>query len=162
LALIWVRAPLAGALGVLALAVVVVWVATSVHLVTLRRPGPIVYGKVEAEVAEGGICIRRWQEQPTLSVRRWSFDSEWLGLGIRYVGIGGCLDVEFGYFEARAPLWLIVLLFAGYPAVKAVRYWQWRRRRPVVWCKRCRYDLTGNVSGVCPECGTAIAGERRP
>lgn len=23
-------------------------------------------------------------------------------------------------------------------------------------CRRCAYDLTGNVSGVCPECGTAI------
>ncbi len=23
-------------------------------------------------------------------------------------------------------------------------------------CKKCRYNLTGNVSGVCPECGTKI------
>ena len=23
-------------------------------------------------------------------------------------------------------------------------------------CIRCAYDLTGNVSGVCPECGTAV------
>lgn len=23
-------------------------------------------------------------------------------------------------------------------------------------CRRCRYDLTGNTSGVCPECGTPI------
>ncbi|GMU37855.1 MAG: hypothetical protein KJ057_08950 [Phycisphaerae bacterium] len=31
-----------------------------------------------------------------------------------------------------------------------------RRQRGV--CVVCEYDLTGNVSGVCPECGTAIAG----
>ncbi|MFH1109328.1 MAG: hypothetical protein V1790_09060 [Planctomycetota bacterium] len=33
-----------------------------------------------------------------------------------------------------------------------------RRRRPLDpnTCPKCRYDLTGNVSGVCPECGTAI------
>ena len=24
-------------------------------------------------------------------------------------------------------------------------------------CKRCRYDLTGNTSGVCPECGVVIS-----
>ncbi len=23
-------------------------------------------------------------------------------------------------------------------------------------CEKCEYDLTGNVSGVCPECGTAL------
>lgn len=26
-------------------------------------------------------------------------------------------------------------------------------------CEHCGYDLTGNVSGVCPECGREIAGE---
>ena len=24
-------------------------------------------------------------------------------------------------------------------------------------CQKCGYDLTGNVSGVCPECGTEVA-----
>jgi hypothetical protein len=28
-------------------------------------------------------------------------------------------------------------------------------------CPACGYDLTGNVSGVCPECGTSLAGDRR-
>ena len=27
------------------------------------------------------------------------------------------------------------------------------RRIPPGHCKTCRYDLTGNISGVCPECG---------
>lgn len=31
-----------------------------------------------------------------------------------------------------------------------------RRRRPGEWCVYCNYNLTGNVSGVCPECGTAV------
>jgi hypothetical protein len=25
-------------------------------------------------------------------------------------------------------------------------------------CLKCRYDLTGNLSGRCPECGTVVAG----
>jgi hypothetical protein len=29
-------------------------------------------------------------------------------------------------------------------------------------CRACGYDLTGNRSGVCPECGTRIVGEATP
>ena len=34
----------------------------------------------------------------------------------------------------------------------------WRLKQPSApgHCETCRYDLTGNISGVCPECGTAI------
>jgi hypothetical protein len=31
------------------------------------------------------------------------------------------------------------------------------RRQPAAHCLACGYDLTGNVSGRCPECGTAIS-----
>jgi len=31
----------------------------------------------------------------------------------------------------------------------------WRRLRHESGCRSCGYDLTGNVSGVCPECGAA-------
>jgi len=29
------------------------------------------------------------------------------------------------------------------------------------YCDNCKYDLTGNVSGICPECGTLIPGRVR-
>lgn len=32
------------------------------------------------------------------------------------------------------------------------------RGRPPHQCPACSYDLTGNTSGVCPECGTAVPG----
>jgi predicted Zn-ribbon and HTH transcriptional regulator len=32
-----------------------------------------------------------------------------------------------------------------------------RRRFPPSHCQRCGYDLTGNMSGVCPECGLAVS-----
>jgi hypothetical protein len=44
-----------------------------------------------------------------------------------------------------APVALFVLL--EIPALRRDRRW----RRGL--CARCGYDLTGNVSGVCPECG---------
>lgn len=58
-----------------------------------------------------------------------------------------------------APLWFLVILavapsaFAGYFD---------RRRFPPGCCLTCGYDLTGNVTGRCSECGTQIPLELRP
>jgi uncharacterized RDD family membrane protein YckC len=30
------------------------------------------------------------------------------------------------------------------------------RERPLTICRKCGYDLTGNLSGICPECSTVI------
>jgi hypothetical protein len=47
------------------------------------------------------------------------------------------------------PFW--ALLVAG--AILSAWLW-WRDRRPPPGhCQSCGYDLTGNASGVCPECG---------
>lgn len=40
------------------------------------------------------------------------------------------------------------------------RLWHRARRKPG-HCRFCDYDLTGNVSGKCPECGTPIPESRR-
>lgn len=34
--------------------------------------------------------------------------------------------------------------------------WWDRRRRLPLHCKKCGYNLTGNVSGKCPECGRDV------
>ncbi len=49
------------------------------------------------------------------------------------------------------PFWFLLLMF-GFPTLIA-----WRRDRVKPGhCRTCEYNLTGNVSGVCPECGTEI------
>ncbi len=44
-------------------------------------------------------------------------------------------------------------------AALAVKVLLWRVKRPIPpgVCISCSYDLTGNISGVCPECGTKVA-----
>ncbi len=56
--------------------------------------------------------------------------------------------------EFTAPLWAPYILFATYPTIVFIRgpLCRWRRLRNGV-CVECGYDLTGNVSGVCSECG---------
>lgn len=61
---------------------------------------------------------------------------------------------------ASIPLWMMVTLFAVYPVIAVVcscgPLRRWRRRR-AGHCITCDYDLSGNVSGVCPECGSRCA-----
>jgi len=57
-----------------------------------------------------------------------------------------------GIWEWGVPMWCLV-------APLAVAIWLTRDRRRRCksgFCLRCGYNLTGNVSGICPECGTPI------
>lgn len=59
--------------------------------------------------------------------------------------------------DLRVPFWAPCILFATSPAIAFIGgpLRRWRRRRRGV-CAKCGYDLTGNVSGVCPECGRKV------
>jgi len=50
------------------------------------------------------------------------------------------------------PIWLPFILLAAPLAF----LWLSRPRTPPGHCRKCGYDLTGNVSGRCPECGTPV------
>lgn len=54
------------------------------------------------------------------------------------------------------PIWWLVAAFAGLSL--GIFGWTWRKRlrHPAHACSKCGYDLTGNVSGVCPECGLKL------
>ena len=55
------------------------------------------------------------------------------------------------------PLWAPLALLAVYPTITVIRgpLRRYRRRRKGL-CLKCGYNLSGNISGVCPECGEAI------
>ncbi len=71
------------------------------------------------------------------------------------VSVSRCND-----WQIYVSFWLFAVLWtpvAGYGlhSVVARPLRKWHRRRRGL-CVTCAYDLTGNTSGVCPECGTAI------
>ena len=55
------------------------------------------------------------------------------------------------------PVWALFLLLAAHPTVAFIRgpLRRWRRRKRGE-CVNCGYNLTGNVTGVCSECGVSM------
>ena len=62
---------------------------------------------------------------------------------------------DFGEMGVVLPLWMLIGLFL---VPTAFLWWRDRRVAPPGHCRSCGYDLTGNVSGRCPECGAAVKG----
>ena len=59
--------------------------------------------------------------------------------------------------EVSVYLWLVMIVCAPFPLIVIIRTWlRFRNRRREGLCLSCGYDLTGNESGVCPECGTVV------
>jgi hypothetical protein len=74
-------------------------------------------------------------------------------------------------FQYPGSLWIKVM-FALSPAIPlalvggcALMLWAqmnaWKRALRKGVCLECLYDLTGNVSGICPECGTPVGTKRQ-
>ncbi len=68
---------------------------------------------------------------------------------------------RIGEKESRrlaVPTWFPFVVLSAYPTLVFIRgpARRWRRRRRGL-CLTCGYNLEGNVSGVCPECGSEIA-----
>ena len=96
----------------------------------------------------GWACIPYYSRWRTGQMPWTEFADDFLGFGLpdRNWKLSGCLGI---------PIWLLVGT-VGFPTA----FLWWRDRRPKAgFCKVCKYDLTGNVSGTCPECGTAVGPE---
>jgi hypothetical protein len=125
---------------------------------------------------------RRNVRARTAKARRWLAPKRpvhmrlvtWLTFaGLHIVAVAGAAYVEtelfkfFGVNFLRLQWWHNLLwrsAFWGFPAfgwVWAQLYLRWRnglfRDFHPGFCGSCGYDLTGNVTGVCPECGAACS-----
>ena len=66
-----------------------------------------------------------------------------------YFRPSSCVTVWF-------PAWVPPLVLATVSYIVARPLIRVRNRRRRGLCVTCGYDLRGNVSGVCPECGQAV------
>jgi len=67
--------------------------------------------------------------------------------------------MSYGESGITLPCWFLVvllILFLAPSMLSQIAQRVQKRRRLHGLCLTCNYNLTGNVSGVCPECGTAV------
>ena len=87
----------------------------------------------------------------------WHPEPQFLGFGLfqgswKYVGLGRGWNVH----ELSVPDWFLVATFSILPVMRRAA----RRRVSLCLihgaCPGCGYNLTGNTSGLCPECGMGV------
>ena len=81
-------------------------------------------------------------------------ESAWRGFGHAR---GQTRESLYAFRLVQAPWWAVTAALGLWPAGYALRQTVWALRRAGRLarhrCPHCGYDLTGNLSGRCPECG---------
>ncbi|MCC6908083.1 MAG: hypothetical protein IT430_09100 [Phycisphaerales bacterium] len=126
--------------AVLTVLLLVVWVGSAWWQAGVRSHG------FYLEVYGGGLSI---------GVDRWRDDEFEFWLKDHTFDVWWWFDVTvrpdpFAEVIGYIPIWFLLL------ATGLASGWLWHRdrRRALCLCIKCGYDLRGNASGVCPECGT--------
>jgi hypothetical protein len=145
-----------------AVGIAVLWPVSycgGLSLVLVEAPGEVFWLGQELWLLviahHGRLWVSCGSEIDLDSYIRPSFRFGCAGLGIdRTVGVLNAWVI----YHIVIPLWMLLVLWAAYPAIAfARRLLDHRRRRKRNQCVHCGYNLTGNVSGVCPECGRSTS-----
>jgi hypothetical protein len=72
-----------------------------------------------------------------------------------FLGFGFDNAMSGAQVRVIAPFWFLVMLFAGPPAIRVMRFARARARHRRSLCVVCGYDLRATPER-CPECGTAV------
>ena len=111
----------------------------------------------------GVLTAQKWVDRPwqTNAPDGWYVGWDWFHLA--YVGTyqpAGTINLHGVYYQATLPLWPVggfIVLLCVMRLRRVARRLRWHHRG---CCARCGYDLTGNVSGICSECGRVTPGQR--
>ncbi len=125
------------------------WVSPSRRFMVATVPGAFWLGSSPGQVVgpPAGLSYERSRDDVRYTV----------GVAKRTAGWPVVLSGAWGGLQV--PLWMVVVaswIPWMFLMVRGVRRWWRRRRLPGAHCRVCTYDLTGNASGICPECGTPI------
>ena len=86
---------------------------------------------------------RDWQSPATqFNVLGLEYASSWVG--------------DSSLWNLLVPFWMLAIAFILLPLIRIAWWMRHSRRVDAKFCQTCLYDLTGNVSGICPECGRPI------
>jgi hypothetical protein len=129
---------------VLTLALLVLWIASMLVRVGVREAGWIV-------LLQRG-CVYVWT-QPATADAGWGF--AWQPSAPRWLpnAFPGMTARGSAVWRGWLPLWIPLVLVA---TPTGFSLWLARRPRGPGRCAGCGYDLTGNQSGHCPECGRRV------
>ena len=102
--------------------------------------------KVTVYTSRGRLLLQQYPRNPNL----------WLSFKFPVLRFSRELDSS-GFVRYFIPLWMPFILFATYPTIVFIRgpLRRYRRRRKGL-CVKCGYNLTGNTTGICSECGATM------
>jgi predicted RNA-binding Zn-ribbon protein involved in translation (DUF1610 family) len=117
------------------------------------RPTTKPLSNVVVRVSNVARILQGWRHQPPF--RRRPELNGWHGFEWKF----SPPDPYRSGMSLLLPCWALAAMFSVLPAVWAIRHL--RRSRLPGLCATCGYNLTGNTSGVCPECGREIRTPKR-
>ena len=112
------------------------------------------YGRLLVVVGSGGIGFSVWKSPIETRLRLGGPEPiRWLPSGgPKRWGVPDPSARRFIAFTAFIPFWCLLPL----AVIPTVILWRRDRAFPLGYCQSCGYDLTGNTTGVCSECGAAV------
>jgi len=119
-------------------------------------------GRLQLQKVEDYLKPRlHWDRRPsqwdpaTHSVGWRKLPTALLGIGTTHIHVLSLTDRMVVHTPSQDfPLWPILVATATLPSIWLVKSFRRPKREH---CPKCSYSLTGNTSGVCPECGSKIS-----